>query len=131
MPYICHCGVCKATIGIDAPEIPRLIRLDANGRGPMFLCPLGHQQHFQAEVAAEAANWLRRVHPDIASRAWDVRPKKAPPAPEALAAAEELAAREAERVARLNAKIADIDDYLARRGKYAPTPPAPDAEKKP
>lgn len=125
MRYTCYCGACRTAIVIDAAEIPRLVKLNAHGYGPQFMCPLGHSQAFRADVAAEAAAWLRRVQPELAAAAWDVRPAAPPPPPPwnpPPPTPEELAAREAERVARLNAKIADIDDYLARRGKYAPTP---------
>lgn len=134
--YKAACGVCQTEMRFDAEDIPRLVVLDHRGRGPDTFCPLGHSQYFDVKIATQAVAWVREHYPFIAREAWDkpqpVRRRLArwrskqpepEPKPEKVEPPKDEPS-EAERVAALAKKMAQIDDYLARRGEFAPEPAA-------
>lgn len=135
--YTATCGVCKTDMNFDAEDIPRLVLLDGNGRGPEVFCPLGHSQHFDAKIAVEAVKWVRAYYSHIARDVWDKpQPVKRPrrgstwrseeKVQEAVKVEVEKAQPESwdEAEARVKKVLTRLDDFLARRGEFAPEPAA-------
>ena len=87
--YPTVCCQCDIAFTLPRESIPELARTRK-----VFCCPCGHEQFFNDHGARSAIEWLRVAD-------WPAPPPE--PTPEQ----------------RLEAKIRDIDDYLARRGRYA------------
>lgn len=96
--YLDTCCVedCGITYFLPWEGIPELART----RG-LIVCPCGHKQHMTNSGAAKAIRALYEYK--------EYKRQLGTPTLE-----------DSDREAKLNAKIKDIDDFLARRGKYAP-----------
>ena len=89
------CCVCGVSFRLMASEL-----LSAARDRLTFTCPCGHTQQFSDSGARRAVEWLEANRPDLLGTETK----------------EQAWAREE---AEIQKKLRDIDDWLARRGKYA------------
>lgn len=109
----CSCCVkdCKVEIRIKPQELLKLVKAPTPGWSRQhFFCPAGHEQWFGDEAAGYWTRWLATNHPEIL-----YGDRKPPPVEKKVEIPKET---EEDKIRKLEAKMKDIDDFLARRGKY-------------
>lgn len=114
--FYTNCHVCVIKFWLPAKELKRLSRADNSGERPGYCCPCGHRAQFTDAGAKRAMEWLGENHPDI----LNPKPKVLVPSTKLKVDVKAKVESDAEYEKRLAEKIKEIDDFLARRGKYAP-----------